>query len=106
MDWKNVIQQILDKGLSQARIAELCRSGQSHISSLYNGKRLRPNWDLGHALIGLCDRVASASDEELRALISGPLPTSTASEAAPLALGIQAMRPAQGASPALAERGE
>jgi len=33
-------------------------------------------------------------------------PTSTAPEAAPLALGIQAMRPAQGASPARAERGE
>jgi hypothetical protein len=53
MNWTNLIQDLMDAGKSQAWIADECKTGQSHISMLYLGKRNQPNWGLGDRLIRL-----------------------------------------------------
>lgn len=57
MNWTNLIQDLLDAGMTQAEIAEKCDTGQSHISCLYRGERKCPNYDLGEALVALHKRV-------------------------------------------------
>lgn len=61
MNWKTIIQEIMDSGLSQSEIANKCGTGQSHISGLYLGHRKCPNWVLGDALIRLHKEVANQS---------------------------------------------
>lgn len=65
MNWKTLIQQMLDSGKTQAWIATQCGTGQSHISQLYKGKRKQPNWELGNKLIRLnrkvCSRVSAST---------------------------------------------
>jgi len=41
MDWKNIIHELQESGMTQQEIADACNTGQSHISSLANGKRQR-----------------------------------------------------------------
>jgi hypothetical protein len=53
MDWKTLIQDLMNVGLTQASIAASVDSGQSHISCLYRGDRKTPNWDLGQRLLKL-----------------------------------------------------
>ena len=53
MNWPNIIQELIDSGLTQAQIAELCNTGQSHISSILRGSRKQPGWALGDRLIAL-----------------------------------------------------
>ena len=53
MNWKTLIQNLLDAGLTQSQIALTCKTGQSHISGLYRGERKCPNHDLGEAIIKL-----------------------------------------------------
>jgi len=53
MKWKNLIQDLLDDGMTQVQIAEEAETGQSHISSLYREVRKRPNWLLGDRLVAL-----------------------------------------------------
>lgn len=51
MDWKLLIDELMASGMSQAQIAAVCETGQSHISALRLGKRRRPGWDLGQRLV-------------------------------------------------------
>lgn len=53
MDWKALIRAIQGSGLTQWQIAELCDTGQSHISCLARGERRCPSWDLGERLRAL-----------------------------------------------------
>jgi len=53
MNWTNVIQDLIDAGMTQAQIAEKCNTGQSHISSLLSGDRKSPNWILGDSILRL-----------------------------------------------------
>lgn len=56
MNWTNLIQDLLDSGMTQMGIAEACKTGQSHISCLYRGERKCPNYDLGVSLVSLHKR--------------------------------------------------
>ena len=51
MDWKRLIDELMASGMSQAQIAAVCETGQSHISALRLGKRRSPGWDLGQRLV-------------------------------------------------------
>lgn len=53
MNWKILIQNLIDNGLTQVQIAERCHTGQSHISGLLTGYRKCPNWHLGEMLRNL-----------------------------------------------------
>jgi transcriptional regulator with XRE-family HTH domain len=53
MDWTKIIKDLIDSGLTQARIAELCGTGQSYISGLLRNERKRPSWELGNSLLRL-----------------------------------------------------
>lgn len=57
MDWTQLIQDLIDRGLSQAEIAVRCDTGQSHISGLFRGERKCPNWVLGNRLVSLHQEV-------------------------------------------------
>lgn len=50
MNWKTLIQNLIDHGLTQAQIADRCNTGQSYISDLYRVNRKCPNWHLGESL--------------------------------------------------------
>lgn len=47
MDWKNLIGDLLDAGMTQQEIAERCGSKQSTISEIYRGDTLDPRYALG-----------------------------------------------------------
>lgn len=64
MNWKNIIQDLINVGMTQAQIADECDTGQSHISSLFNGIRKSPNWKLGNDLIELHKRVLKNKKSE------------------------------------------
>ncbi len=53
MNWPNVIQDLLNAGMTQTEIAEACDTGQSHVSGLLRGDRKNPNWPLGQRLLDL-----------------------------------------------------
>lgn len=53
MNWTSIIQDLLDSGLTQAQLAELADTGQSHISGLLRGERKQPGWALGDRLLAL-----------------------------------------------------
>lgn len=53
MDWKKIIQDLMDGGLSQGEIATKCNTGQSYVSGLLRGSKKRPSWLLGNSLIEL-----------------------------------------------------
>lgn len=45
--------------MTQTQIAKECGTGQSYVCELLSGKRKSPNWELGHELIMLHNRVCS-----------------------------------------------
>ena len=53
MNWKLIISDLKDCGVTQMQIASLCGSSQGHISELLTGKCKQPNWQLGDALLKL-----------------------------------------------------
>ncbi len=53
MNWKTLIEQIKDKGLSQQDIAARCNCGQATISDLAKGTTEDPRFSLGEALQAL-----------------------------------------------------
>lgn len=57
MNFKNIIQDLMQSGWSQADIATHCNTGQSHISGLCTGDRKMPGYDLGVSLVALHKRV-------------------------------------------------
>lgn len=53
MDWKLLIAELRDGGLSQPQIAALCNCAQATISDLASGTTREPRWPLGQALRAL-----------------------------------------------------
>jgi len=53
MNWKNLIADLMDSGMTQAEIADACLTSQGHISDLYRGARLQPGWALGDRIRNL-----------------------------------------------------
>jgi hypothetical protein len=52
MNWKHIIQQLLDKGFTQKQIAQRIGCNQSYVSELFNGLAGKSlSWALGDALI-------------------------------------------------------
>lgn len=66
MDWKSLIADLQERGLSQPEIAQRCHCGQATISDLANGHTKEPRHSLGEALRALHARTkrrASPSDK-------------------------------------------
>lgn len=53
MDWKSLIQALLDGGMTQVQIAAACGVAQSSVSDLYRGKNSGPSYDFGRRLEAL-----------------------------------------------------
>lgn len=63
MDWKKIIKELMNTGLTQSQIASRCNTGQSNISGLLTGKRKSPGWSLGESLLKLHKEETSGSKE-------------------------------------------
>jgi transcriptional regulator with XRE-family HTH domain len=65
MNWPDIIQDLIDSGMTQNEIAEACETGQSHVSGLLRGERKNPNWPLGQRLLDVhAKRCGQASPSE------------------------------------------
>jgi transcriptional regulator with XRE-family HTH domain len=53
MNFKIIISNLMESGLTQHEIAAAAGSSQAHISCLLSGRRKQPNWALGDALLRL-----------------------------------------------------
>lgn len=53
MDWKLVIGDLEDSGLTQREIAEKAGCSQPYVSQLKSGARKKPKFDVGRALVDL-----------------------------------------------------
>jgi transcriptional regulator with XRE-family HTH domain len=53
MNWKNIIQDLINSGMTQGQIAKLCGGWQGQISGLLNGKRQEVHYALGKSLVEL-----------------------------------------------------
>lgn len=51
MDWKQIIADLIDRGVTQPEIATKCGCSQASISDLATGKTKQPRFDLGASLI-------------------------------------------------------
>lgn len=53
MDWKKLVSDLEENGLTQAEIAELVSCSQPYVSQLKTGTRARPDFNTGNALVAL-----------------------------------------------------
>lgn len=54
MDWKTIIKDLKDRGLTQEEIANKVGCSQNYISDLYNGKRGQAlSYSIGQKLVQL-----------------------------------------------------
>ena len=53
MDWKTLVSQLEQAGLTQKRIAEACMCAQPYISQIKTGARKVPGYRIGTALVDL-----------------------------------------------------
>jgi len=53
MNWKKLLSELNEMGMTQAVIAKECGCGQSTISELLRGITISPTFDLGNKLINL-----------------------------------------------------
>lgn len=73
VEWKRLIQELLDAALTQAEIASRCGVKQSTVSDLYRLPERTPNYDFGRALIDLHKRTTRASKRKEGAQAASPL---------------------------------
>lgn len=57
--WPSIIKDLLDSGLTQARVAELIGVAQTTISEMANGRIKEPGWSKGQALLALHNQVTT-----------------------------------------------
>lgn len=50
MDWKNMIRELMESGVTQLQMAARLQVSQGTISDLYTGRTATPNWTTGEAL--------------------------------------------------------
>jgi hypothetical protein len=55
MNWKNLIEDLVNDGMTQAQIADACDTSQSNIWYLLNTPGRSPSWSLGQLLVNLHD---------------------------------------------------
>ena len=53
MDWKKLIQDLIDAGMTQVEIAAECEVAQSSVSALASGKSNSPRYEFGVRLESL-----------------------------------------------------
>lgn len=53
MDFKKIIQDLIDSGMTQVEIKTECDCGQSTISDLLNGKIKNPGFAIGQRILVL-----------------------------------------------------
>lgn len=63
MNWKNLIAQLQDAGLTQTEIASKCGTSQGTIGDLAAGRSTEPRFGLGTALLAL---LSEQRENELR----------------------------------------
>lgn len=63
MNWKNLIAQLQDAGLTQTEIASRCGTSQGTIGDLAAGRSTEPRFGLGSALIALLNTVSQKNRE-------------------------------------------
>lgn len=57
MDWKRLLEELNEAGLSQAKIAERCSASQAAVSDLLRGATKEPRYGLGSRLLLLHEEV-------------------------------------------------
>ena len=72
MDWKRLLEELNEAGLSQAKIAERCSASQAAVSDLLRGATKEPRYGLGSRLLSLHEDVvgkgsAAANDGQTEA---------------------------------------
>jgi transcriptional regulator with XRE-family HTH domain len=72
MDWKRLINELMEAGHTQTRIGEVCGVAQSTISDLARGASKSPTYELGAKLIELRD-AARADRATLASVSAGTL---------------------------------
>jgi predicted XRE-type DNA-binding protein len=63
MDWKKLISQLVESGLTQVEIAKSVECGQTTISELFRGETEDPRSSVGLALIALAKKRGIAVTE-------------------------------------------
>jgi predicted XRE-type DNA-binding protein len=58
MQWKTIIDEIQESGLTQTEIAERCKCAQSTVSELASTPGRVPSWSIGAALLDLHKKTA------------------------------------------------
>lgn len=53
MDWKLIIADLMNAGVTQVEMASHCDCGQSTISEIYRGEIKNPAWRIGSVLVDL-----------------------------------------------------
>lgn len=72
MDWKRLISELMEAGVTQTKLAELCGTSQSTISDLRRGASESPSWMLGDRLLELHRKTVAAPVTQ-----AAPIPTPT-----------------------------
>ncbi|KUZ76913.1 helix-turn-helix domain-containing protein [Burkholderia ubonensis] len=68
MNWQTLVMRLTDRehgGMTQAKLAEVCKCGQRTISDLARGITKRPNADLGLSLLEIYKQISNASMTDL-----------------------------------------
>lgn len=69
MDWKNIIQELLEMGLTQKQIASGVSVSQPTISALASGTQKNVNYTLGQNLVGFHKRQSKAYARKMKSEI-------------------------------------
>jgi transcriptional regulator with XRE-family HTH domain len=59
MDWKGLIAELAEAGLTQVQVAAECGVAQSTISDLHRGETKSPSFELGQKLVALRARLGA-----------------------------------------------
>lgn len=63
MDWKKLIRELMESGVTQLQIAARLDISQGSISDIYTGRTATPNWTTGEALRNLHAETMAAKAE-------------------------------------------
>lgn len=64
MDWKKLINELSEKGLTQQAIAKFCGCSQSSISDLSTGESREPKASIGFSLVELSKNPDLSKEKE------------------------------------------
>lgn len=64
MDWKKLITELSEKGLTQQAIAKFCGCAQSTISDLFTGEIKEPKYSIAVSLVNLSENPDLSKEQE------------------------------------------